>query len=150
MGDFGIKISKAGQDVMTSTLGNTLFSSDNPSLMLLEKKTIQWTAVQGDDNAFGTQTYTHNLGYSPLVLGFLNFETQAQTFGEFSLPYSVSSPTSGGTDLVVTVQPLIKDNEITMNWSAYEYDAGEPIGLTDDVDFTVVLHIYAYRLGYTT
>lgn len=152
MGTFGLKISEEGKNVQTSGLSDTSFNSGYASLMLLEKKTMTWSATSASSS--GTETYSHNLGYPPLILGFLTFSTQSENYPsinyEFNLPYSASVATRGGTDLEVIVDIVSKENSVDLEWGAAEYVAGTPVALTDDVDFTAVLHIYSYKLGYET
>lgn len=154
MGDFGIKISKATKDVNTSSLSDTSLDSRYAGLILLEKKTMEWTADAGYMYISDTETYTHNLGYPPLILGYLSFYTQSQTYPDTSttyiLPYGSSVPTRGGTDLTVSVQPVIKENSVDLDWGVSESAAGTPVLISDDVVITVVLHIYSYKLGYET
>lgn len=154
MGTFGLKISEEGKNVQTSGLSDTSFNSEYASLMLLEKKTIEWTATGGTSAPSDTETYSHNLGYFPFIIGFLTFTTQSENYPsidyQFNLPYSASVATRGGTDLDVTVNIVIKVNTVELSWEVAEYSSGTPVVLTDDVDFTVVLHIYSYKLGYET
>lgn len=154
MGTFGLKISEEGKDVQTSGLSDTSFNSEYATLILLEKKTITWTANQGDSSPVGTEVYSHNLGYFPFTLGFLTFSTQLENYPsinyEYNLPSEVSVATRGGTDLDVGVDIFIKENSIELSWDVTEYSSGTPVVLTNDVDFTAVLHIYSYKLGYET
>ena len=154
MGDFGLKISETGKDVNTSSLSDTSFDSRYASFMLLEKKTIEWTVDQGETNPSGTETYTHNLGYFPFIIGYASFATQSENYPalhtSYILPLGVSVATRGGTNLTVNIMPDIEAADIVLHWDIIEAVAGTPVALTDDVDITVVLHIYAYELGYET
>lgn len=147
MGDFGIKISEVTKDVNTSSLADTSFDSRYHSLMLMEKKTMQFTAEQGETAPSGTATYTHSFGYAPFTLGYVSYTTDSLVTD--ILPHYYTS-TFGGSGFDVTIDLSVTTTEITMNWSADQYTSGTPEALDDDVVFTVTLHIYSLKLGYTT
>lgn len=150
MADFGIKTSEEGKDISSTNLDDMTFDSRYSSLMLLEKKVLTWSVAQGETNPTGTQTYTHNLGYFAFTLAYADFTTQSEEFTDKFIPYSYTFPTRGGTDMYVDLTCSILENSIEIHWVVEEYDSGMPVALTDDVDFTVTLHIYAYELGYKT
>lgn len=150
MADFGIKISKEGKDIDSTSLDDMTLDSRYSSLMLLEKKVLTWSAAQGQTNPSGTQTYTHNLGYFAFTLGYADFTTQSEEFTDNAIPYAYTFPTRGGTDMYVQLTLSIYQNSVEVAWAVEEYNSGMPVELTDDVDFTVTLHIYAYELGYKT
>ena len=65
MVDYGVKVSKAGQDVKTATGKNLVFSSaHNTPKVKMEGRTS--TTVDNEDT--NTVEITHNLGYKPSFL----------------------------------------------------------------------------------
>lgn len=146
MGDFGIKISVAGQDVNTSDLDNTSFDSRYSSLMLLEKKLVEFSALAGQTGQGGTETYAHGLGYAPFTLGFVDYTLYTNPVSDI-LPHVYDNATPYGSSLYIDIALKIDTTNITLTWSVEQYVSGSPEALDNDIDFDVTLHIYSLKLG---
>lgn len=150
MGDFGIKISDETKNVFTSTLADTSFDSRYSSLLLLSKQTLEFTAEAGQTSPTGTATYTHSLGYCPLVLGFVDYTTNSVTHSDNILPYAFYFELAGGSYLQSSILMDIDSTKIDVDWETIEFLPGEELELSYDVDYTVTLHIYGFELGQST
>lgn len=146
-GNSGIKISIETKDVKKATLEDTVFNSDYSSLMFIEKQTINFTAEAGETSPSGTETYFHNYGYPPLVLAYV------QNYGNgifFSVPYFYTNSYNQATWVDTTINMQVKTNNIDINWSVVEYLSGMTYPLSKDLNYRVILHLYAFKLGYLT
>lgn len=85
MGDYGIKIALPTKDIGSTARDDYAFWSKYQSLPLLYKVTEQITVNSGD--CTGTHVYTHNLGFFPLVLGFVD----SISGGRQALPFILTS-----------------------------------------------------------
>jgi len=146
MSDVGIKISKDGEDVNTSAIGDTYLDSRYPSLMLVDKQTITFTASSGETSPSDTETYTHSLGFCPLVIAYVDYEFGATNYTNGPIPYNYSIPLTS-TYLFSYISVSVKENTIETFWEVIEYLPGMPLPLGQDVDYTVTLYIYGYELG---
>ena len=146
MGDFGIKISAVGKDVNTSTLEETSFDSRYSSLMLLEKKLVEFSALAGQTGQGGTETYAHGLGYAPFTLGFVDYTLYSNPVSDI-LPHVYDNATPYGSNLYIDIALKIDTTNITLTWSAEQNVFGSPEGLDNRIDFDVTLHIYSFKLG---
>lgn len=147
MADYGMRIAKDGQNVLDTSLAGLTFDSQYYSLMLIEKKVIQFTAAQGSTDPFGSEVYNHSYGYSPFTLGYITYTTDFEV--NDILPHVYTSPFDGESfDMYANI--VVTDTSITIDWQASRYISGVPSALPVDVDFTVVLHIYGFPLGYKT
>jgi hypothetical protein len=149
MGDFGIKISEVGKDVNTSDLDDTSFDSRYHSLMLLEKKTVEFSALQGQTGQYGSEVYAHGLGYAPFTMGFVAYTLYTDSVTDI-IPHVYDNATPGGSNIYIDIALKIDTTNITLDWSVEQTVAGSPEGLDNDIDFTVTLDIYSLKLGYTT
>jgi len=153
MGDFGIKISKEGKNVITSESTDLIFDSRYSSIMLLEKKTIEFTATQGVDSPSGTETYSHGLGYAPLVIATVDYTAASDTYSNGPIPYNYTVEPGGafsGHFLFSYISMDITTTQVEVDWEVIEYLPGESYELSGDVDYTVTLHIYSFELGQST
>lgn len=146
MGDFGIKISAVGKDVNTSTLEETSFDSRYSSLMLLEKKLVEFSALAGQTGQGGTETYAHGLGYAPFTLGFVDYTLYSNPVSDI-LPHVYDNATPYGSNLYIDIALKIDTTNITLTWSVEQNVFGSPEGLDNRIDFDVTLHIYSFKLG---
>lgn len=146
MGDFGIKISAVGKDVNTSTLEETSFDSRYSSLMLLEKKLVEFSALAGQTGQGGTETYAHGLGYAPFTLGFVDYTLYSNPVSDI-LPHVYDNATPYGSSLYIDIALKIDTTNITLTWSVEQNVFGSPEGLDNRIDFDVTLHIYSFKLG---
>ena len=146
MGDFGIKISAVGKDVNTSTLEETSFDSRYSSLMLLEKKLVEFSALAGQTGQGGTETYAHGLGYAPFTLGFVDYTLYSNPVSDI-LPHVYDNATPYGSNLYIDIALKIDTTNITLTWSVEQNIFGSPEGLDNRIDFDVTLHIYSFKLG---
>jgi len=147
---YGMKISKDDKDVLTSSIANTIFSSEYPSVMLLSKQTVTFTAEQGDTSPTGTATYTHNLGYVPFVLATVNYTAASTEFKNGPIPYNYTVDPGGvfsGHFLYSYITMDIDSTKIDVDWQTIELLPGEEYALAGDVVYTVTLHIYSFELG---
>lgn len=152
MGDFGLKISNATKDVFTSNLDDTAFDSRYSSLFLLEKHDVEFTAPEGETSPTGTESYSHGLGYAPLVLATVSY-VAASTTTTGPIPYNYTIDPGGafsGAYLSSYINIDITTSAVEVDWETIYYLPGEEYELPADVDYTVTLYIYAYELGYTT
>jgi hypothetical protein len=67
MGNYGLKISTPNQNVLTQTALNRAFTSDKPSLKLIEAGDL---SVTTDGSGNGTNQVAHNLGFKPAFFAF--------------------------------------------------------------------------------
>lgn len=88
MGDYGIKISKAGNDVLTADIKDQIFNSTANSFKIAQTGTASATVEESD---IGPPIYSeevlevnHSLGYIPGFLVFCEFGND----GRWYLPYS--------------------------------------------------------------
>lgn len=146
MADFGIKISEIGKDVNISGLDETSFDSRYSSLMLIEKKTIEFSALQGETNQSGSEAYAHGLGYAPFTMGFVEYPLYTDTITDI-LPHVYDNATPYGSNIYIDISLTIDTTNITLAWSVEQTVAGSPEGLDNDIDFSIVLHIYSFKLG---
>lgn len=150
MGDWGLKISKEDKDVNTSVLADTSFDSRYSSLMLIEKKVITWTAPQGEDSPSGTETYAHGLGFAPFVIARLDFVAGPTEYNNQPITYNYSDQPGGafsGASLFSYITVESTTTNIEVDWQTIESVSGSSQVLSDDVDYTVTLHIYGFSLG---
>jgi hypothetical protein len=153
MGDFGVKISKVGKDVNTSTLAETSFDSRYSSLMLLEKRDITFTAPSGVDSPFGTQTYAHGLGYPPLVTATVDYTAGTSEYRNGPVPYNYTVEPTGafsGHFLFSYINLNVTATNIQVDWETVEYLYGTTYALSGNVSYTVTVYIYSYKLGSET
>lgn len=68
-GFYGLKVSKAGQDVYTATDSQLVFNSGQDIFKIVAVVSLSITALATTNNI---TTYAHGLGYVPAVVGFLN------------------------------------------------------------------------------
>ena len=147
MGDFGIKISKTGESAFDLDIDKLGFTSEESSLMLIDSTTVSFTAPEGEVYPSGTETYTHNLGYMPLTIAYV----QEYGGGKFSsVPYFATTSPFPGTYVDTSIAVYIKENIIEVNWAVNEYLPGEQYPLSGDIDFKVDISIYGFELGSTT
>ena len=85
MGNYGIKISKAGVSVASTTPSDYIFWSKYQSLPLIQKIT---TTLACGTPCVGTLTYTHNLGFKAFAIAF----TTSQILGSrIAIPFSYAT-----------------------------------------------------------
>ena len=77
MADFGIEVSRVGEDVKTTALKNKILHSDYP---------LHKIAMEGDDTLDvdilaidASKTIAHNLGYVPLVFLYIQSDVASST-----------------------------------------------------------------------
>lgn len=146
MEDLGIKISKPGKDAGSSSIDDFSFDSRYSSLMLLEKKTLEFSALAGQTGQGGTETYAHGLGYAPFTLGFVDYTLYSDPISDI-LPHVYDNATPYGSSLYIDIALKIDATNITITWSVEQSISGEPEGLDNRIDFDVTLHIYSFELG---
>ncbi len=88
MGDYGIKISKDGYDILTADIKDQIFNSSANSFKIALTGSASDTIPEYIPADFGPINYTievtHNLGYIPGFLVFAEFDND----GRWYLPYS--------------------------------------------------------------
>jgi len=146
MGDFGIKISKAGKDSGSLNIDDFAFDSRYPSLMLLEKKLVEFSALAGQTGQGGTVTYAHGLGYAPFTLGFVDYTLYTNPVSDI-LPHVYDNATPYGSSLYIDIALKIDTTNISLTWSVEQNIYGTPEALDNRIDFDVTLHIYSFKLG---
>jgi len=106
MADYGIKVSKTGNDVKTATDDDIILTSKRNCLKVDDVFT---DTISTDGFAVGSKTVTHNLGFVPVVILILNFHgsyyfVPCETLGPNSWdvrPYTTMYITS--TQFVITL-----------------------------------------------
>ena len=146
MADYGVKVSNTSTDVINSEVSQNFLDSRYSSLMLIDKQTLTFTASAGQTDPSGTVTYTHNLGYAPFVLGYVDYTVNSTQIENNALPYNQEIPLFF-TFLESNISMKIDNTKIEINWSVIEGLEGEHYPLSYDVVYTITLHIYSYELG---
>jgi hypothetical protein len=146
MADYGLKVSLSGKDISSTDLDDLSLDSGHSNLMLLEKKTLSFSALQGQTNQSGTETYSHGLGYAPFTLGFVEYPLYTDTISDI-LPHVYDNATPYGSNIYIDVALTITTTQIQLAWSVEQTVSGVPEGLDNDIDFDVTLHIYSFKLG---
>ena len=83
MGDYGLKISKAGFDVLTCAVKDQIFNSSYNNFKIVAEGLIALSVASGDVTK--STDITHGLGYTP---GFMAF---AQLSGDANVSYLLNS-----------------------------------------------------------
>lgn len=151
--DYGIRISKDNKDAVDGVLADMGLDSRYSNLMLLEKKTLTFTAEQGELSPTGTATYNHGLGYAPFVIGVVDYTAASTEFKNGPIPYNYTVDPGGafsGHFLFSSITMDIDTTKIDVDWQTIELLPGEEFNLAGDVNYTVTLHIYSYELGSLT
>lgn len=146
MGDYGIKITIPGEDVSSSTRDHYAFWSKYQSLPLLYK--VQQSISVNSGGCSGTSTYTHNLGFFPLVLGFVD----SIPAGRQAIPFTASQDSDkfncGGDNLSEDFSMKIKVNTVEI---IYNITCIIPMVGSRCIDvsktYTVDLYFYMFQLG---
>ena len=151
--EYGMRISKENKDAVSGALADMAFDSRYSNVMLLEKKTLTFTANQGDLSPTGTATYSHGLGYAPLVIATVDYIAGSTEYKNGPIPYNYTVDPGGafsGHFLYSYISMDIDTSKIDVDWQTIELLPGEEFELSGDVDYTVTLHIYSYELGSLT
>lgn len=146
MADYGVKVSNTSTDVVNSEVSQNFLDSRYSTLMLIDKQTLTFTASAGQTDPSGTVTYTHNLGYAPFVLGYVDYTVNSTQIKNNALPYNQEIPLFL-TFLKSYIPMKIDSTKIEINWNVGEGLEGEDYPLSYDVVYTITLHIYSYELG---
>lgn len=146
MADYGVKVSNTSTDVVNSEVSQNFLDSRYSTLMLIDKQTLTFTASAGQTDPSGTVTYTHNLGYAPFVLGYVDYTVNSTQIKNNALPYNQEIPLFS-TFLKSYIPMKIDSTKIEINWNVEEGLEGEYYPLSYDVVYTITLHIYSYELG---
>ncbi len=146
MADYGVKVSNTSTDVVNSGVAQNFLDSRYSTLMLIDKQTLTFTASAGQTDPSGTVTYTHNLGYAPFVLGYVDYTVNGATTANHALPYDQEIPLRF-TFLSSYLPMKIDNTKVEINWNTSEALEGESYPLSYDVVYTITLHIYSYELG---
>ena len=146
MADYGVKVSNTSTDVVNSEVSQSFLDSRYSTLMLIDKQTLTFTASAGQTDPSGTVTYTHNLGYAPFVLGYVDYTVNSTQIKNNALPYNQEIPLFY-TFLRSYIPMKIDSTKIEINWNVGEGLEGESYPLSYDVVYTITLHIYSYELG---
>lgn len=146
MGDWGIKISKPTKDITSSTLSDFAFNSKYQSLPLI-MSAQQSISVDGG-GCTGTSTYTHNLGFKPLVIAFVNSISGGRMPIPFTLSQDFDKFNCSGDNLSETFSMKIKDNTVEIT---YDIECIIPMFGSRCIDvsktYTVDLYFYMFELG---
>jgi len=148
MADYGVKVSNTSTDVINSEVAQNFIDSRYSTLMLIDKQTLTFTASAGQTDPSGTVTYTHNLGYAPFVLGYVDYTVNSAQIKNNALPYTQEVPLTA-TFLYSNIPMKIDNTKVEINWNTSEALEGESYPLSYDVVYTITLHIYSYELGST-
>lgn len=157
MGNFGLKITKAGKSVASTNADDYVFNSTYQSLMFLEKR--EYTVTTSSGSYEGTDTYTHGFGYPLLVLAYYN----GGLFADYMLPFDESGPVPSNPaskwhqayDNIFFEEGLdmrIKENTIDFLWDTYGSDGGGtfPDPPVENREFDLDLYFYNIELGKDT
>lgn len=90
-GTIGLKVAQPGIDVTTATNAQLIFNSSQDVFKIVMSGTISLNTVSVSDAGAGlynsnsvTTTVAHNLGYAPVVIGYINVVTQY-----IAMPYTI-------------------------------------------------------------
>jgi hypothetical protein len=147
---YGARVSKQGEDARVYSLNNLAFDSEHPSLMLIDTKEVTFTAPQGEENPWDTETYNHGLGYAPLILASVDYKAGPSEYYDGPIPYNYTVSPSGafsGNFLFSYINMDITTSQVKINWDVMEFVPGELLPMSADVNYTVTLNIYGYKLG---
>jgi len=167
MGDFGVKIVKDGKSLESSNPNDYIYWSKYNGLSLLDSVDITFLA-EGDTS--GSASYTHGLGYVPLVIG--RYEsgslTQTLTSNKEILPIRIAGPinNSGTTAydpdesrsftpgfVSMTLSFSVDSDKITLDWfvTAFQGGGGYSGYFTNwtggDITFTTRFSLYTFDMG---
>lgn len=78
--DYGLKISKLGEDVLTATGENLLLTSKRNCLKIKEVAT---TTITTDGSGNGSRTIAHGLSFRPVVIAFVEESSAWYLFPAF-------------------------------------------------------------------
>ena len=82
-GTMQVKLSQAGNNVLTAADNNLIWSSEFNSFKIVQTGTVVVPAIAtGTVDGTATGTVTHNLGYRPSVIAFWDSGTISGPFGE--------------------------------------------------------------------
>jgi hypothetical protein len=110
-GNSRIKVAQPGYDVTTATDAQLAFNSAQNALKIVQSGSLSLTQASVANpgaglfgNASGTLgTVTHNLGYIPVVMAFIEFSSGLRA----ALPYNSYSVSTGSNVSWLTVQPIV-------------------------------------------
>ena len=88
MGDYGLKISPPGTDVLTAQDKDLVFTSKYPTLKIFDIQSINFTTGSGDH----TETYNHSLGFTPIVQASVYY----YLYGSYQFRGTLPFQTDGG------------------------------------------------------
>lgn len=146
MGDYGIKIAKPTKDISSGTLDDYVFHSKYQSLPLLYK--VQQSISVNGGSCNGTSTYTHSLGFTPLVLAFVTSLSGGRQAIPFILTQDIDKFNCSGDNLSETFSMKIKTNTIEIS---YDIECVIPMfgGRCIDTShtYTVDLYFFMFQLG---
>lgn len=82
MGDYGLKVAKAGQDVDSASIINQIFNSSYNKLKIVAQDDITVNV-----NGTTTHTIAHGLGYAPAFLVYAQLSTSTTSYlvGSFDI-----------------------------------------------------------------
>ena len=139
MADYGIKISKAGAAVTSSTPSDYHFWSKYKAKSIRYQGSLNVTTSTGTDPPPVTNTYTHNFGYIPQ---FMVFTTSAITGKYINCGWSVT--TSYGKDgdnqaETISVYATSTTIVVSADWNYYTPMSGTWTGLAHTYTFDILL-----------
>ena len=87
-GTIGMKLSQTGNNVLTASDDNLIWSSDFNTFKITQNGTINVTAFGASDNLW-VGTVTHNLGYRPSVSVTVDITNLGLGYNFIPVPYTI-------------------------------------------------------------
>lgn len=128
MGDYGIRVSKTGKDVLTDEDFDMALTSKYPTWKI--HSTVSGTFTLNAGNFRLTLTGTHNIGYKPIWFGYIKYGSK--TFlvqGIFNSGETVA--TSSGTSSLIFSAFHFDTNKVKLR-----VETDDSAGVDNDTSFT--------------
>lgn len=122
-GSFGLKVAPDGTDVLTATDDELIFNSSQNVFKIADKVSFGFNISSGAGGATSNFSYTHGLGYKPLIFAVADMVGTGNLSGisgVFILPYVLPALTSGqGTISAFIGSSIVSDTQVYFNWLMY-------------------------------
>lgn|SRR3990167_2530162 len=139
MGNYGIKISKAGKDITSVTPADFHFWSKYRAKSVKYQGSLNVTTTTDVDSSPVTNTYTHNFGYIPQ---FMVFTTSAITGKYLNVGWNITD-TYGkdgeNQDEIIVAYATATTIVVSANWYHYVPQSGTWTGLAHTYIFDILL-----------
>lgn len=121
-GSYGLKVSKPDFDVLSAADDELVFNSSQNVFKIVDKFSQPFTLTSAATTIATTVTITHNLGYKPLIVSFVDITTLTNgTTGVYPVPVFVPGTGGGTTNVFVMLSYL---RVMNVSNSTVSYDVG--------------------------